>query len=125
MTDTGPTIGLVLDCHDPTTLTAFWAGALDYVSVGDAGAYVMLLPNGRPGPKLLLQEVPEAKAVKNRMHGDIDAVDIEAEVTRLEGLGARRLAGDQLHEHGTNWILMADPEGNEFCVCDGGANQGS
>jgi predicted enzyme related to lactoylglutathione lyase len=59
------------------------------------------------------------------MHGDIDAVDIEAEVTRLEGLGARRLAGDQLHEHGTNWILMADPEGNEFCVCDGGANQGS
>lgn len=124
MTDTGPTIGLVLDCQDPTTLAAFWAGALDYITVGDAGAYVMLLPNGRPGPKLLLQQVPEPKTVKNRMHLDIDAVDIEAEADRLEGLGARRVADDQLSEHGTSWILMADPEGNEFCVCDGGANHG-
>jgi predicted enzyme related to lactoylglutathione lyase len=123
VSDTGPTIGLVLDCRDPTALAAFWASALHYVNVGDAGAYVMLLPNGRPGPKLLLQQVPEAKSVKNRMHLDIDAVDIEAEASRLEALGARRVEPDQLHEHGTNWILMADPEGNEFCVCDGGANQ--
>jgi predicted enzyme related to lactoylglutathione lyase len=123
MTDTGPTIGLVLDCQDPATLADFWAAALDYVSVGEAGAYVMLLPNGRPGPKLLLQRVPEHKTVKNRMHLDIDAVDIEAEAGRLEALGARRVADDQLHEHGTHWILMADPEGNEFCVCDAGTNQ--
>jgi len=116
------TIGLVLDCQDPATLAAFWAGALDYVSVGEAGAYVMLLPDGRPGPKLLLQQVPEAKTVKNRMHLDIDATDIEAEATRLEALGAHRLAADPIHEHDTNWILMADPEGNEFCVCDGGVS---
>ena len=116
------TIGLVLDCQDPNVVAAFWAGALDYVSVGEAGAYVMLLPNGRPGPKLLLQQVPEAKTVKNRMHLDIDATDIEAEAARLEALGARRVAADPIHEHDTNWILMADPEGNEFCVCDGGAN---
>lgn len=122
MNDIGPTIGLVLDCNDPASLAAFWAGALDYVNVGDAGAYVMLLPNGRPGPKLLLQQVPEPKTTKNRMHLDIDAVDIEAEATRLEGLGARRVNDDQIHEHGTNWILMTGPEGNEFCVCDGGAN---
>lgn len=115
-----PTIGLVLDCADPTTLAPFWAAALDYVEVGSAGAYVMLLPNGRPGPKLLLQHVPEPKAVKNRMHLDIDAADIEAEAARLEALGARRVRSDQVHEHGTSWILMADPEGNEFCVCDGG-----
>jgi predicted enzyme related to lactoylglutathione lyase len=81
----------------------------------------MLLPNGRPGPKLLLQRVPEAKSVKNRMHLDIDATDIEAEAARLEALGATRVQPDQVHEHGTSWILMADPEGNEFCVCDGGA----
>ena len=122
MTDTGPTIGLVLDCHDPARLAQFWASALDYVSLGEAGAYVVLLPDGRPGPKLLLQQVPEPKTTKNRMHLDIDAVDIEAEATRLEGLGARRVADDQIHEHGTNWILMTDPEGNEFCVCDGGAS---
>jgi predicted enzyme related to lactoylglutathione lyase len=122
MTGTGPTIGLVLDCEDPARLAEFWAVALDYVSLGEAGAYVVLFPNGRPGPKLLLQQVPEPKTAKNRMHLDIDAVDIEAEATRLEALGAVRVADDQIHEHGTNWILMADPEGNEFCVCDGGAN---
>ena len=122
MADTAPTMGLVLDCQDPTALAVFWAAALDYVSVGEAGAYVMLLPNGRPGPKLLLQQVPEAKTTKNRMHLDIDAADIEAEAARLEDLGARRVADDQRHEHGTSWILMADPEDNEFCVCDGGAS---
>jgi hypothetical protein len=53
------TIGLVLDCADPDRLAAFWAPALDYVSLGDLGAYAVLVPNGRPGPKLLLQRVPE------------------------------------------------------------------
>ena len=123
MTDTGPTIGLVLDCHDPVRLAEFWAAALHYVSLGGAGAYVVLLPDGRPGPTFLLQRVPEPKAGKNRMHLDIEATDIEDEASRLEGLGARRVADEQLHEHGTSWILMADPEGNEFCVCDGGSGQ--
>ena len=113
-------IGLVLDCQDPARLADFWAAALDYVTVGTAGNYVALYPNGRPGPKLLLQQVPEPKTVKNRMHLDIEAVDIEAEALRLGTLGACRVAIDQLHEHDTSWILMADPEGNEFCVCDGG-----
>jgi predicted enzyme related to lactoylglutathione lyase len=122
MTKPAPTIGLVLDCRDPVALAEFWAPALGYVSLGEAGAYVVLLPDGRPGPKLLLQQVPETKTTKNRMHLDIDAADIEAEAARLEALGARRVADDQIHEHDTNWILMADPEGSEFCVCDGGTN---
>jgi predicted enzyme related to lactoylglutathione lyase len=121
MTDTAPTIGLVLDCQDPIALAEFWAPALGYVSFGEAGAYVVLFPDGRHGPKLLLQRVPESKTAKNRMHLDIDATDIEAEATRLEALGAHRVADEQIHEHGTSWILMADPEGNEFCVCDGGS----
>jgi len=117
-----PSIGLVLDCTDPARLAEFWAPALDYVSLGEVGAYAVLVPNGQPGPKLLLQQVPEAKAVKNRMHLDIETRDIEAEAARLEGLGATRAQPDQVHEHGTNWVLMADPEGNEFCVCDSGAS---
>lgn len=122
MTDTpGPAIGLVLDCADPDRLAAFWAPALDYVNLGNAGTYVVLLPNGRPGPKLLLQQVPEPKATKNRMHLDIETPDIEIEATRLEALGAQRVQDELLHEHGTTWILMTDPEGNEFCVCDAGA----
>jgi predicted enzyme related to lactoylglutathione lyase len=68
--------------------------------------------------------VPEAKTVKNRMHMDIETADIEAEAARLEGLGARRVDPGTLREHGSQWILMADPEGNEFCVCDGGAGGG-
>jgi predicted enzyme related to lactoylglutathione lyase len=118
MTDNS--IGLVLDCNDPQRLAEFWAPALGYVSLGDVGSYGVLVPNGKPGPKLLLQKVPEAKMVKNRMHLDIETADIETEAARLEALGARRVQDDQVHEHGTNWVLMADPEGNEFCVCDGG-----
>ena len=115
------TIGLVLDCRDPQGLADFWREALGYVEVGGAGNYFLLVDPEGVSPKLLLQAVPEAKAGKNRMHLDIDVADIEAEATRLEALGATRAAADQRHEHGTNWILMADPEGNEFCVCDGGA----
>jgi predicted enzyme related to lactoylglutathione lyase len=114
------TIGLVLDCHDPEQLAAFWAPALHYRTLGGAGAYVLLAP-GEPGPpNLLLQRVPETKSVKNRMHLDIHTADIETEAARLEALGAARLDANVVSEHGTSWILMADPEGNEFCVCDGG-----
>jgi predicted enzyme related to lactoylglutathione lyase len=112
------TIALVLDCHDPARLAKFWAPALGYVEVGSVDNYTLLLPDGTAGPQLLLQRVPEPKAGKNRMHLDIHAPDIEAEATRLQGLGARRLAKDALSEHGHSWVLMSDPEGNEFCVCD-------
>ena len=124
MTDTPPTIGLVLDCADPVALAEFWAFALDYAIVGEAGNYVALVPADRPGPKLLLQRVEEAKRVKNRMHLDIETPDIGSEAARLEAHGATRLQPEPLSEHGSSWILMADPEGNEFCVCDAGAGAG-
>jgi len=114
-------IGLVLDCVDPERLAGFWAPALGYTNLGGAGTYLLLLDEHGDRPKLLLQGVPEPKAVKNRMHFDIETADIEAEAARLEALGARRVDTDPHHEHGSNWIVMADPEGNEFCVCDGGA----
>jgi len=121
MTEGGTSnIGLVLDCANPEALAEFWAPALDYVNVGTAGAYVALFPNGRLGPKLLLQRVEEPKSVKNRMHLDIETPDIEKEASRLAALGATRLSDGPCSEHGTTWILMADPEGNEFCVCDAG-----
>jgi predicted enzyme related to lactoylglutathione lyase len=118
--DHAPALGLVLDCADPVALSAFWAPALDYVSVGEVGSYVALFPNGRPGPKLLLQRVAEPKVAKNRMHFDIEVPDIETEAARLIDLGATRVSDGTLSEHGTTWVLMADPEGNEFCVCDAG-----
>jgi hypothetical protein len=113
-------IGLVLDCADPDQLATFWAPALGYTIVGGAGAYVLLVPPDPSRPKLLLQRVPESKAVKNRMHLDIEVDNVEAEVVRLEALGARRVDGGALSEYGTTWQVLTDPEGNELCVCDGG-----
>ena len=120
MTDGVAQLGLVLDCEDPERLAEFWAPALGYVNLGTAGSYVALFPNGAPGPKLLLQRVAEPKTVKNRMHFDIEVADIHTEADRLGALGATRVSEAPCREHGSTWVLMSDPEGNEFCICDGG-----
>ena len=109
----------MLDAVDPSRVAAFWTAALGYSELGRVDDYVALIPGERAGPRLLVQKVPEEKSVKNRMHLDIHVADIEAEAARLEGLGAHRVEREVLHEHGSHWILMADPEGNELCVCDG------
>ena len=113
-------IGLVLDCLDAERLAAFWGPALGYVNVGAFGSYIGLFPESGPAPKLLLQQVVETKTTKNRMHLDIETPHIQREATRLVALGATRVEDDVCCEHGSSWILMADPEGNEFCVCDAG-----
>jgi len=106
----------VLDCADPDRLAEFWAAALGYQRGGLHEPYVVLKPQDGDAPELLLQRVPEPKVAKNRMHLDMRIVDLGAEVARLEGLGARRL-GDEIEEDGFRWFVMADPEGNEFCLC--------
>lgn len=120
MTQPTAQLGLVLDCADPEELAEFWAPALGYLNLGSVGTYVALLPDGRPGPKLLLQKVDEPKVGKNRMHFDIEVPDIHTEASRLVELGATRVSISPMSEHGSTWILMTDPEGNEFCVCDAG-----
>jgi len=114
------TLGLVLDCADPDKLAEFWSAAIGYSTLGGAGSYVVLVDETGHQPKLLLQRVSEPKTGKNRMHFDIHTPAVDDEVARLEGLGARRLEGDAIEEHGTRWVVMADPEGNEFCVCNAG-----
>lgn len=75
-------------------------------------------PAGSPedgvSPDLLFLKVPERKEVKNRLHLDLRPEDRDAEVARLEGLGARRVSVGQGPE--VAWVVMADPDGNEFCV---------
>ena len=115
------TIGLVLDCSDPQTLAEFWSAALGYRNVGSAGTYVLLVDEAGNQPKLLLQQVTEPKQVKNRVHFDIETPAVDEEVARLEALGAVRLQAEAIEEHGNRWVVMADPEGNEFCVCSAGA----
>ena len=114
------TLGLVLDCADPKKLAVFWSTAIGYTTIGEAGNYVLLVDEAGQQPKLLLQRVTEPKAGKNRMHFDIETPHVDEEVARLAQLGARRIVPDAIEEHGNRWVVMADPEGNEFCVCNAG-----
>jgi len=113
-------IGLVLDCADPGTIAEFWEQALGVKRLGAAGNYVLLASPSGALPNLLLQRVSEPRVAKNRMHLDIEIPDVDAEVERLERIGAHRLEEQARTEHGRRWVIMVDPEGNEFCVCDGG-----
>jgi predicted enzyme related to lactoylglutathione lyase len=114
------TLGLVLDCADPAQLANFWSAAIGYTTLGAAGNYVLLVDEAGQQPKLLLQRVDEPKSGKNRMHFDLETPTVDQEVARLEALGAQRIEAEAIEEHGNRWVVMADPEGNEFCVCNAG-----
>jgi len=108
-------IEIVIDCADPDRAADFWAAALGYRRQGAAANYRSLVDPDGIGPKIILQGVDEPKTVKNRVHIDIQAADIEAEADRLVGLGATR--GASFDEHGVAWIVMQDTDGNEVRVC--------
>jgi catechol 2,3-dioxygenase-like lactoylglutathione lyase family enzyme len=112
-----PNVDIVIDCADPERLAEFWAAALGYRAVGFGEPYFLLLPPQRAFPPVILQRVPEPKQGKARIHFDVRVSNVEAEVRRLEGLGARRIEVGQADD--VVWVPMADPEGNEFCVCPG------
>jgi predicted enzyme related to lactoylglutathione lyase len=110
---------VVIDCADHGSVVDFWAAALGYERRPVNEQYVALVPPAvEPGlPPLLFQKVPEPKVVKNRVHLDFRAVSMAAEVERLVGLGATVLAERRLGQFA--WTVLADPEGNEFCVSGG------
>src|SRR5262245_30245957 len=112
-------VDLVLDCSEPAALVEFWREALDYREYFVDTSYAVLVPKDGNSPPLVLQGVPEPRIGKNRMHLDIVVDDIEAEVARLRALGATRLDEGVQYFGDTQWVRMADPEQNEFCVCTG------
>ena len=112
-------IDLLLDCTDPKDLAGFWREALGYREYVAWDECAILVPEHDTGPPLILQKVPEPKTVKNRMHVDLVHDDVESEVVRLEGLGAKRLHDGTRTFGDACWVTMADPEDNEFCVCTG------
>jgi hypothetical protein len=118
---------VTFDCADALTVGRFWSDALgrpldpkassDYAVIGFAGRRdkVGWAPVEREkDPTWMFVKTPEPKVAKNRMHLDLMAPDPEAEVARLVDLGATRVA--DMEEYGYTWTVMADPEGNEFCV---------
>ena len=110
------TIGnVVFDCADPLRLARFWAAALGYEHRETAPGIAWAWPPEGRRPRLLFNKVPEPKVVKNRVHLDLHTDDMDAEVERLVALGATKVRFVDEGEGGAWWI-MADPEGNEFCV---------
>jgi Glyoxalase-like domain len=117
-------LSLVLDCTDPAALTPFWSAALGYRQVLELPDFTVLRPaEGEPaGSPFILQRVPERRQGKNRMHIDIHPpleVGLAGLVERLQGLGGSCIGSpvtELLGELGVWWQVMADPEGNEFCV---------
>jgi hypothetical protein len=139
-------IQVTVDCADPDRLATFWATALGYKKQDPPAGYAtwpeFLAAQGVPegqwnaasaiidpagiGPRIYFQQVPEPKTVKNRVHLDVnvgggrDVPDderrgrVNAAVERLLGAGATRVRA--CAEHGEYWVVMQDPEGNEFCL---------
>ena len=110
-------LNLVIDCSDLGRSADFWTEVLGYVPEGPAvGPYQGLIPADGEGLEILLQRVPEQKRDKNRLHLDLRTPDLESEVKRLLGLGAVVRTDEPAEEFGWHWQILADPDGNEFCV---------
>jgi hypothetical protein len=110
---------LCIDTTDPGRLATFWQAALGWRrTFADEDEVALEPPEGSPehgvAPDLLFLRVPEEKAGKSRLHLDLRPLDQAAEVARLEALGARRADVGQGPE--VTWVVLADPDGNEFCV---------
>jgi len=105
---------VLIDCVDLEVMSEFWCQALDLeqVATGPSGGH-MLVAADDSGRRLGLLPSGGAKTSKNRIHLDLRPDDQAAEVERLESLGARRVDVGQVD---VPWVVMADPEGNEFCV---------
>jgi catechol 2,3-dioxygenase-like lactoylglutathione lyase family enzyme len=137
-------VQVTFDCADPDREAAFWAEVLGYVVQPPPEGYAdwesflreqnvpdeewnnasAIVDPERNGPRIYFQKVPEAKAGKNRVHLDVNVgtgltgderrAHIAGEVQRVIALGARRVRA--YDEHGEYWVVMQDPEGNEFCL---------
>ncbi|CAM3303992.1 Glyoxalase-like domain protein [Arthrobacter ulcerisalmonis] len=108
-----------VDSTDPRVPAAFWEAALGWRRTYEVDDEIVLEPaEGSPedgvSPDLLFLKVPEGKSVKNRLHLDLRPTDRDAEVARLEGLGATQVSVGQGPD--VTGVVMADPDGNEFCV---------
>jgi predicted enzyme related to lactoylglutathione lyase len=104
---------VVVDAHDPARLARWWAEALGYTIVAEAPDEVEIRRSPDELPGLLFVPVSDEKTTKNRLHIDLRPDDQEAEVERLVDMGARHA---DVGQRDVGWVVLTDPEGNEFCV---------
>jgi hypothetical protein len=107
---------LVIDAASPERLAQFWMAVLGWQPTGRYQGAIEIADPAGGGPSLTFVPVPDEKQGKNRLHIDVNPIgcDQQQEVERLIGLGASR--ADMGQGEGKSWIVLADPEGNEFCV---------
>lgn len=109
------------DCRDAFALSTWWKQVLGYTDVpgdpNEPGHVECMIIGSEAEPRLLFIEVPEGKQVKNRVHLDLQPTDRtrDEEIERVIGLGAKPLH-DLRNEDGSGWLVLADPERNEFCI---------
>jgi predicted enzyme related to lactoylglutathione lyase len=109
----GTLYAFVVDVNELEACARFWSQVLGVEVLYQDETYVRL---GRreERPTLLLQKVSERHGDKNRAHIDLDVTDLDAAVSRVQELGGRSLR--TVHEYAISWVVMADPDGNEFCL---------
>ncbi|HSM02622.1 MAG TPA: VOC family protein [Acidimicrobiia bacterium] len=111
---------IVIRVEDLERQKAFWTEALDYVArEGDDDTFALLRPRDGNGPNVSLDAVPASVQIPPRIHLDLYAQDQKAEVDRLIGLGATEIHWDK-RPPDADYVILADPEGNRFCVVDAG-----
>ena len=107
---------IAIDSTDPQRLGRWWADALGWEAWDESDGYCVAAPRGTGQTQLEFLKVPEPKSVKNRIHLDLTPDDQDMEVARFERLGATRVDVGQEGDPDVTWVVLADPEGNEFCL---------
>jgi predicted enzyme related to lactoylglutathione lyase len=104
---------VTVDSADPKRLAEFWAALLDFKVTFEDDEEVAIEPHDEARPALSFFRVPDDKTVKNRIHFDLNPDDQAAEVERAKELGATEV---DIGQKDVSWVVLADPEGNEFCI---------
>lgn len=107
---------IMVDCNDIETMAGFWSTVLGLTEKTRLPGYVWLSPVSARGPSLAFQQVPEPRQGKNRIHLDISTDDPETFIAEVEALGGSRFEEHEIS--GFHWNVLADPEGNLFCVLE-------
>ena len=107
--------GLAMDANDVQSLAEFWSAVAGYKIAESHYPYVAVLTSDQAAyPRVIIIQVPETKTAKNRVHMEFKADDLKSEADRIVALGAKLVAEREFGD--TQWIVMQDPEGNEFCL---------
>ena len=107
---------IVIDTVDPERIAPFWCALLGVQERGWFGEDYLMLTTDGGAPPVAFQRVPESKSVKNRLHVDLEVDDLDRAFAKIAAFGGSAISDILQMPGGYRWRVMADPEGNEFCI---------